>query len=458
MEFRILGSLEVAVGSELLQLHGTRQQVVVATLLLSANRVVAIDRLLEAMYGEDLPPTARSQAQITISALRRQFASRPHGAIITTRPHGYAIRVEAGELDAPRFEDMVTAAHEARDSNSSELAIARYRDALRLWRGPCLDGIDSQFVRAAAIRLDELRISSIEERIALELALGRHHELVGELTELVGQHPLREQLHSQLMLALYRSDRVAEALNVYRQARQTMVEELGIEPSERLQQLEHQILTSSPVLDTPLVHATTLLSPRPLLPNLLPADIGDFTGRAEEISQIGHHLVTDEHAARHAVPVVVITGKGGIGKTTLAVHAAHLMAENFPDGQLFVDLHGGGSHRVSPAQVIERFLRALGIPGRQLPKGVEERAEMYRNLVADRKMLVLLDDVAVESQVAPLLAGNGAAGMIITSRSRLAGLAGAFRVVLDVFDLDKSVDMLVLQSRFYVGLLSAPVE
>jgi DNA-binding SARP family transcriptional activator/Flp pilus assembly protein TadD len=442
MKFRILGSLEIAVGAELLKLRGARQQTVVATLLLSANRVVAIGRLLEAMYGEGLPPTARSQAQITISALRRQFASSQHGAIITTHSHGYVIRVEAGELDAERFEETVAAAHEARDSNSPELAIARYRDALRLWRGPCLDGIDSRFVRAAAIRLDELRISSTEERIALELALGRHHELVGELTELVGQHPLREQLHRQLMLALYRSDRIAEALKVYRQARQTMVEELGIEPSERLQQLEHHILTSDPVLATPISPSTALLSPRPFLPNMLPADIADFTGRAEEISQIGQHLVTNEDAARHAVPVVVVTGKGGVGKTTLAVHGAHLMAESFPDGQLYVDLHGGGSHRVSPAQVIERFLRALGIPARQLPKGVEERAEMYRNLVADRKMLVLLDDVAVESQVAPLLPGNGAAGVIITSRSRLAGLAGAFRVVVDVFDRDKSVDLL----------------
>lgn len=442
MKFGILGPLEIAVGARQLELGGTRQQVVVATLLLSANRVVTMDRLLEAIYGENLPPTCRSQAQISISSLRRMFAAHGGDTVISTRAHGYVLRVDSGRLDSERFGKLVAAARAAREVNNLDLAVAGYRDALRLWRGPALEGMDSQLLRAAASRLDEQRITTTEDRLTLELDLGRHHELVGELGELAEEFPLRERLRGQLMLALYRCDRTAEALQVYRQARQTMIDELGIEPGERLRQLEHAILTSDPVLEPPAQPTRIRLVKQPV-PSLLPIDIADFTGRAEEINEIHQHLV---HAAgeevRLAVPIVVIVGKGGIGKTSIAVHASHGVASHFPDGQLFADIHGGTSHPVGPMQVLERFLRALGVPGPQIPEGVEERAEVYRNLLADRKVLIVLDDAAGESQVSLLLPGSGAAAVIITSRSRLAGLAGAVRVEVNVFDADKSLDLL----------------
>lgn len=214
MKFKILGPLEIAVGSERLELGGTRQQIVIATLLLSANRVVTTERLLEAIYGEDLPPTSRSQVQISISALRRLFAARSRETIISTHAHGYVIQVDNGRLDSQEFERLVAGARAARDANHLEKALACYRDALRLWRGPALDGIDSQLIRVAATRLDEQRIATNRNRVHLELELGRHHELVGELIELVKEFPLREQLRRQLMLALYRCDRTAEALQV----------------------------------------------------------------------------------------------------------------------------------------------------------------------------------------------------------------------------------------------------
>jgi DNA-binding SARP family transcriptional activator len=442
VKFRILGPLEIAVGSERLELGGTRQQIVVATLLLSANRVVTTDRLLGAIYGEDLPPTSRSQAQISISSLRRLFASYGRDALISTHAHGYVIQVDSGRLDSQQFDELVAAARKARNSNHLDQAVACYRDALRLWRGPALDGMDSQLVRMAANRLDEQRIATNEDRTDLELELGRHHELVGELAELVEEFPLREQLRGQLMLALYRCDRTAEALQVYRQARRTMVDELGIEPSERLQHLEHAILTSDPALDPP-AEPVKIQPEKQQVPCLLPTDISDFTGRAEQLNQIYQHLIPaageDE---RLAVPVVVIVGKGGVGKTSLAVHASHGVAHYFPDGQLFADLHGGASYPVGPMQVLERFLRALGVAGSYIPEGLDERAEMYRNLLADRKVLVVLDDAVGESQIWPLLPGSRAAGVIVTSRRRLAGLAGATRVEVNVFDAGKSLDLL----------------
>jgi DNA-binding SARP family transcriptional activator/Tfp pilus assembly protein PilF len=428
--------------TERLELGGARQQTVLATLLLSPNKVVTLDRLLEAVYGEDLPPTSRAQAQISISSLRRLFATQGHEGVITTHDRGYVIQVERGQLDSLRFDESVTAARAARVEDQPDLAIARYRDALRLWRGPALDGIDSQLVQAAVSRLDEQRIAANEDCIELELEVGRHHELVGELGELVAQHPLRERLRAQLMLALYRCGRIAEALQVYRLARRALIDELGIEPSDRLRQLEQSILASDSDLELP-VAPTRAHQVRQQVPNLLPADIADFTGRADEIAQIYDYLIPlAERENRFVVPIMVLVGKGGIGKTSIALHASHGMASHFPGGLLYADLHGGASHPVQPIQVLERFLRVLGVPGTQIPEGMDERAEVYRSLIADRKVLVVLDDVVGESQVLPLLPGNGNAAVIVTSRSRLAGLAGATRIEVDVFDADKSLNLL----------------
>jgi DNA-binding SARP family transcriptional activator len=442
VDFRILGPIEITVGSARLEPGGTRQQIVVAALLLSPNKVVTLDRLLEAIYGEELPPTARAQVQSSIFSLRRTFASYSSEPVIATHPQGYVLQVESGRLDCERFEDLVGAARAAREGNSVDLAVAKYRDALRLWRGPALDGIDSPLLRAAAQRLDEQRSATHEDRLTVELDLGRHYELVGELSELVAEYPLRERLRGQLMLALYRSDRADEAREVYEQARRTMIDELGIEPGEHLQQLAHAIGASDPALELPS-QPVRIGPARRTVPSLLPTDIADFTGRTQQISQIHQHLISETgEKARRAVPVVVITGKGGIGKTSLAIRASHDIASHFPDGRLFADLHAGASHPVGPMQVLERFLRAFGVPGSQIPEGLDERAEVYRNLLADRKVLVVLDDAASESQVSPLLPGNSAAAVMITSRRRLAGLAGATHIEVNVFDADRSLDLL----------------
>ncbi|WP_248958672.1 AfsR/SARP family transcriptional regulator [Sphaerisporangium perillae] len=448
MQFAILGALEAAAADRRLDLGGIRQQIVLAVLLLDANRVVTIGRLMEAIYGDEPPTTARAQVQICISSLRRLFAANGSPDIISTQSLGYSIRVAADQIDAQRFESLVLRARRARESRNVNEAIRHYREALSLWRGPALDGIESRLVQSAAGRLTENRITANEDCIQLELDLGRHHELVGELTELTEEHPLRERLRGLLMTALYRSGRQAEALQVYRNARRTMIEELGIEPNERLQQLEHAILTSDESLAAPpqppdRADPQAAAPAVPNVPGMLPTDIADFTGRTKQVEDIRQRLMlASEDRSRFAVPIIVIVGKPGVGKTTIAVHASHAVGERFPHGQLFADLHGAASRPTSPMQVLERFLRVLGVAGTAIPDGLEERAEMYRALLADRKMLIVLDDAGSESQVLPLLPGSPSSAVIMTSRSRLAGLAGAVHVDVEIFDSDQSVNLL----------------
>lgn len=255
-----------------------------------------------------------------IGVLRRAILPEPPFRKLPECPlHSFSARVSAAYApDASRrFARLAAEANSARDADQRDLAVAKYRDALRVWRGPALAGIDSHIIRIAADHLDERRITVNEDRIALELDLGRHHELAAELTELIGRFPLRERLREQLMIALYRCDRTAEALQAYQDARGMMIDELGIEPNERLRRLEHAILTADPDLDLAAGRAVARLVPPPMLspaPCMLPADIADFTGRHEQIATTQQYLTGDDQA-RLAVCVAVVSGKGGVGNT-----------------------------------------------------------------------------------------------------------------------------------------------
>ena len=488
MEFRVLGPLEAADDDgRRLDLGGNRQQIVLASLALEPGRVISVGRLLTAVYGERLPNSARAQVQICVSAIRRLLTANGRPEAIATRHQGYSLEVPDDEVDLRGYESLLTRAVAAADKGE---AVLLYREALRMWRGVPLEGLDSEPLRAAADRLVERRLTATEECIDQELALGRHGDLVAELTGLVATNPLRERLRGQLMLALYRSGRQAEALECYRSARLVLVEELGLEPSERLQQLERSILSSDSGLSLPSVRETVEAGPpavaepvtipppvatvpaavvppevvppavesaepaaptsgQPDLPvtgggpSMLPTDIADFTGRGDQVEEIQTRFAeAAENPARLAVPIVVVAGKPGIGKTSLCVHVAHRLAWRYPDGQLFADLHGGASRQASPTQVLERFLRTLGVPGTVIPEGLEERAEMYRDLVADRRILIVLDNAGSETQLLPLLPGNRSAAVLITSRRRLAGLPGAAHIEVDVFDREQSIALL----------------
>jgi DNA-binding SARP family transcriptional activator/predicted negative regulator of RcsB-dependent stress response len=446
MEFRILGPVEVWDGARRLDLGGPKPRALLAVLLLHANQVVSIDRLVDELWGEAPPPTARSVVQGYVSRLRRVLHHRRDGAApapaLVTRPSGYLVRVEAGELDLHRFEGLTAQARQATVEGDRERAAECWCAALALWRGPALADVASEVLRqTAAPRLEEARLVALEERLEANLELGRHAELVGELEALVRAHPERERLCCQLMLALYRSGRQAEALAVYRNTRRVLVEELGLEPSPALRELERAILLADPALELALpagveARRQPASPPRPCQ---LPPDIDDFTGRQAAVAQVQRLL---ERKQATAIVISAIAGKAGVGKTALAVRVAHRLRPRFPDGQLYVNLRGAEAQALDPAEVLAGFLRALGIDGRAIPERLHERVSLYRSVLGDRCVLVVLDNAADEAQVRPLLPAGGGCAALVTSRPSLGGLEAAHPLTLDVLDPDQAVALL----------------
>jgi DNA-binding SARP family transcriptional activator/predicted negative regulator of RcsB-dependent stress response len=446
MEFRILGPVEVGDGAQRLALGGSKPCALLAVLLLHANQMVSTERLVDELWGEAPPTTARNQVQVYVSRLRQALHRRRDQAaqvpMLVTRPSGYVLRVEPGELDLDCFEDLTAEARRAAADGDLERAAERWCAALALWRGPALAGAASEVLqRTAAARLEEARLMALEERLEIDLRLGRHAELVGELEALMAFYPGRERLCRQLMLALYRSGRQAEALTVYRNTRQQLIEELGLEPSPTLQELERAILRADPALEPVLMTpAATLGEPGwPRGPCQLPPDIDDFTGRQAAIAQV-QELLEGEQAT--AIVISAIAGKAGVGKTALAVRVAHQLRPRFADGQLYVNLRGVEAQALDPADVLAGFLRALGVEGALVPSGLEERVRLYRSRLAGRRVLVVLDNAASEAQVRPLLPGSRGCAVLVTSRVRLSGLEAAHPLTLDVLAPDQAVELL----------------
>jgi DNA-binding SARP family transcriptional activator len=448
----LLGPPTLSADHEELDLGGARQRVVLAVLALNANRVVPVEQLIDAVWDSSPPNTARAQIQICVSGLRRVLNGAGDEARIRTRAPGYLLEISEENLDVARFYSLVAAARTHVGANRLSEGVATLRSALSLWRGSALAGMNSEPLRRNAAQLEDARITAIMERIRLDLALGRHEEIVGELFALVKEHPLRERLYEYLMLALYRSGRQAEALEVCRQARATLMEELGIELGETARQLETAILNRDPKLDITNGPAASLGAARSVVaaaephvvPRRLPATIADFTGRQPQLAEIKRVLGDDERDARtehYGMRIVSISGKGGVGKSTLALRAAHELRAAYPDGHLYGDMEaGGGDDRVRG--VLARFLRALGVDGNAIPDDDEERGDLYRSRVANKRVLVVLDGATDEDQVMPLLPAGPGCAVIVTSRAQLSGLPGAHQVAIDVFDVDNSLEML----------------
>ncbi len=481
MRFRILGPVEVQVDGGWSSISAPKLRTVLAVLLLRAGEIVSIDQLVDEVWPDDPPARAINLISGYVHKLRRLIGD-PEGRVVVTHAPGYQLLAKAGDIDAWRFSRLAADGREALFTGDSQGAAALLSEALTLWQGSRAlpDVPASGLVSAEASRLEEARVEALELRIQADLGCGRQGQVVAELRRLLADHPMREGMWALLMRALYGSGRQAEALEAYAQAREVIAEELGVDPSAELRQLHEQMLQAdaasgsqfsatktvaadSPFAPTPAPSARPApavaadgapppsgasgpLSPAVTLPASqvaqLPADIPDFTGRAEHLQKLRDLLSGPRRpGSPGAVVVAAVIGAGGLGKTTLAVHAAHLLRTHYPDGQLYANLLGASQHPASPGDVLARFLRDLGMDPGRIPGDEEERAAHYRSRLTDRKVLIVLDDARDAAHVRPLLPGSASCAVLVTTRNRMPDLAGSRFVDLDVLELAEARDM-----------------
>ncbi len=449
MEYRALGPLAVLRNDVPVDIGGPRQQIVLAMLLLEAGRVVPIDRLVDAVWSSRPPATARSQIYICMSSLRRLLTANRASSALVTRQPGYVLTLGDDRLDILTFADFVARGRLRAAADEPGPAIDLFRAALALWRGTPFAGLasTSTIVGDHAVRLEEHRSAVLNDCVELELSLGQHVQLISELRGEIERDPLRESTRGQLMTALYRAGRQADALREYRAAREMSVSELGLEPSDELRRLEQRILRGDPALNLSSMAIEVSLPDPPerpvVVPRLLPAPVTDFTGRVAESHRLVEHLSAAPGADSFSVPVVLVTGPGGIGKTSLLLHVAHRLTGTYPGGQLYADLHDEPGPATA-GRILERFLKALGHPANEMPEDPDERGELYRNLLAGRRLLVCLDDVRSENQIRMLMPGTAGCAVVVSSRRRLTAVPGALRIQLAAFHAEDSLHLLEL--------------
>jgi DNA-binding SARP family transcriptional activator len=418
MEFGVLGTVMVRQGRAVLSLRRAMPRTVIATLLLDANRMVSTTRLTDALWGDRPPPSAAASLQNHIAGLRTLLGAADRDRIQTTAS-GYLIRVEPGELDLDTFTELSERGFAARRAGDWETAATNLGAALALRRDtPLADVTSARLQEVDVPRLRQALLTALEARIDADLHLGRQESVIGELGGLVAAYPLHEGFHRSLMLACYQTGHRADALAAYRHARRLFREELGVEPGAELRQLHQRMLSADLSPAGPAAQASASI------PCQLPADIPDFAGRVAELELLRNLFGAAADRPPGVVPVAVITGTGGSGKTTLALHAAHQIKARYADGQLYVNLRAALGARPA-GEVLPRLLRDLGVDSAKIPAGEDEQAGLFRTMLSRRDVLLVLDDAKDASQVRPLLPGSARCGVLVTSRSHLAGLAGA---------------------------------
>jgi DNA-binding SARP family transcriptional activator len=460
MEFGVLGTLLVRSHSADIPIAGAKLRALLAGLLLQANRTVSQESLAEVVWDGHPPPEALGTLRSYVMRLRRTLGAEA-GDRIVTRPSGYAIEVQDDEFDLRRFQNARNRARDHAAAGDWSAVSATLTDALALWRGePLADVRVHEALRDDIATLVEERLQATHQRIAADLELGRHEAVLAELRELTARHPLHELFRGQFMLALYRSGRQAEALAVYRAARRLLIEELGVEPTPQLQTLHERILAADPALAAPepgeraSASASERAGPhRPgpdhVVPRQLPRGIEHFTGRTDELATLTN-LMSGEGRTPGTVVISAVAGTGGVGKTALALHWAHQFADRYPDGQLYTNLQGFDPRRapLAPDQAVRGFLDALGVAPSRVPVGLDAQAAHYRSLVAERRILILLDNAADAEQVRPLLPGGPDCMVLITSRNRLTSLVaaeGARPVPLDILSTAEARELLTVR-------------
>ena len=422
----LMGTIEVTRDGAAVEIPGRRVRALLALLALSADQVVSIERLAEGLWDHDPPQRVRGSLQTYVGRLRRAIGADR----VLTRPSGYVLRVDRRDVDLLDFYDRVEAAAQCVDPLEERRRLAA---ALATWRGEPFGEPPSLWLgRYESPLWVERHLQAVERRVDLDLIAGDHARCAAELQELAARNPLRESMWLRWLRALHACGRTAEALTQYETLRTRLVEELGTAPPAELQALHLELLETAETPERP--------APASVVPTRLPPAVSGFTGRTAQLAEL--------EALASATPrpsVVALHGPAGTGKTTLALHWAQRIRLGFPDGQLFVDLGGFGPDApLGTAEALGMLLGGLGVRRGGLPIGEDERTALWRNLLADRQMLVVLDNARESDQVRPLLPG-GPSLVVVTSRSQLRSLAtreGAGRVVVDPMPARESVDLL----------------
>lgn len=458
MNYAILGPLEVHSHGLPVEVARPRRRAVLAFLLLHADRRVSIDQLVDALWAEAPPRTARAQVHTAVSALRGGLPEDLAGQL-SSEGAGYRLRVAEGALDSAEFRSRLARARGLAGRHQNVEAVRVLREGLSLWRGAALTGVDAPFAAPAGALLEEERFAAHELLADLEMGAGRHQELVPELTALSNQYPARESIAERLALALYRSGRQADALAVVSALRRHLAQEYGLDLGRSVVELESAVLRGDaglqlapepteaaavrPAAPAPQAPPSAQRSGADLpRPAQLPRPPAGFVGRAAELARLSGLLDSPVGEAR----IAVVNGPAGVGKTSLALSWAHGRLDEFPDGQLFVDLHGyDRADPEAPGRVLERFLLALGIPGYQIPADLAQREDLYRSCMAGRRVLLVLDNAQDYQQVRSLLPGSATCLTVVTSRGKLGGLVaetGAALVPVGMLPLEEAVEVL----------------
>jgi DNA-binding SARP family transcriptional activator/tetratricopeptide (TPR) repeat protein len=477
----VLGPVIALDGAQQLPVGQPRQQAVLGILAMRANRVISRGELIDAVWGQDAPPSAEGGIYTYVAGLRRVFepgrSARGGGRILVSTGAGYMLHLIPGQPDAVTFEAHLAKARHLRRTDDLPGAVDALDQALSMWRGVhAFAGVPGPFADTERTKLGELKSAANEDRADTLLALHRHEEVIADLTAMVADHPLRERMRGLLLIALYRSGRQAEALKVFAEGRRVLAEELGIDPGTELSRIHQQVLTSDPALDpSPLSARATRAQPpdpppgRPPaaasggspprgramdksmpIPAQLPSEAAGFSGRHDELGALHIMLKRNIAVQAPAVPIVVISGTAGVGKTALAVRFSRQVTKRFPDGQLFLNLRGfdPALDAVKPSDALRFFLDSLGVPPHRIPPDVEDRAALFRSMADGKRMLIVLDNAAGAVQVRPLLPGSPACLVLVTSRNEITGLVaadGAVPVNLDVLSQDEAREMLDLR-------------
>ncbi|GIH08202.1 SARP family transcriptional regulator [Rhizocola hellebori] len=446
----VLGRVGMAKGAYRPEIGRAQTRAILALLAINVGEPVSAAGLTRALWGGTEPSTARAQIHNAISALRRVCADIGAKDVIVSGRYGYQLLLPAEDVDLGQFRWSVRQAKELK-AHDAVTAARVLREGLQLWHGEPLADAAAAFVDAARLRLAEERLVAIEELADLELSLDNPAAVTSELMSVVAAHPFREGARRRLMLALHRSGRHAEALQSYRTYRDLLADQEGLDPGAEISELEIEIIrgirgrpldgsaTAAEISELPAVGGQKWVAPAQV-----PGGVGVFVGRQGYLDQLDIVAAATAHQAGR---VILVSGTAGIGKTTLATVWAHRMADQFPDGQLFIDLHGFAPGSPMPATVaLARFLRALGQPPDAIPTDLDGATAMFRSLLADRRVLIVLDNASEAEQVRPLLPGSGGCLVVVTSRDNLTGLStsdGLSRVVLDVLTSKESNDLFV---------------